>query len=238
MTLVNILLKGIIRVGISYSASCALSIYTNAKYGDIFPEYSYGYYKKDKKKYIKTIVTYAFYFVPVLGTILLVGDLLVVGGSIIINQIYGNRRDLTKKITDKIEKNIEMPDRRLERLQRGQSMYKSIIDAAKLDGLDDTEIENFVKEASAEEPYLGDNSKEININDQRVKNLILLSSVKDSLKKPKKLYQYCLNKKIEYVDVENNDMIVGVTKPNKNGEFEDLDNKTNLKIYTKKFKLQ
>ncbi len=33
-------------------------------------------------------------------------------------------------------------------------------------------------------------------------------------------------------------MIVGVTKPNKNGEFEDLDNKTNLKIYTKKFKLQ
>ena len=92
-------------------------------------------------------------------------------------------------------------------------------------------------EAKKEDPYLSDdNSKEINKNMQRVENLNLLRSMKDYLKNPDGAYKFCLDKKIQFADVNDDTVTIGVSMLDDNYTNDSLEE--DAKIYTKKFKLK
>ena len=142
MTLTKILIKGVIRIVLRYALNMAGATYMNSKYGDDLAKLAYGYSKK-KKNYAKTIIGNALYFIPVVGTILVVVNVLIIGGLIVACQVLGKDEKFNKKIMGKFGDTIEMPDERLKKLQRGQEMHKTIIDSLKVDGLDDKEIKEF-----------------------------------------------------------------------------------------------
>ena len=238
MTLTEILIKGVIRIVLGYTLNVVGATYMNSKYGNDLAKLSYGYSKK-KKNYAKTIIGNALYFIPVVGTILVVINVLIIGGLIVACQVLGKDEKGNKKIIGKFGDTIEMPDERLKKLQRGQEMHKAIIDSLKVDGLDDKEIKEFMKEAKKEEPYLNsDNSKEINISTQRTENLKLLEDLKEELKNPKKAYKYSFGKKIQFADIDDEFITIGVSKLNRNGIVNDKTNGDKPKIYTKKFELK
>lgn len=237
--LIDILLKGAIRLAIGYGLSGVLSVYTNAKIGDNCPELKYGYPKK-KKNYVKSILGDALYFVPIVGTVMLILNGIVVGGFIVANETIGKSKKFKDEINNKLGTSIETPDERLKKLQNGEESYKIITDSLKMDGLNDKEIREFMKEARKVEPYLSDdNSKEITTNMQRVKNLELLEPMKELLKNPRKAYNYCLDKKIQYANIDDDTITIGVSKLNKNGiPDEIIDEDKKPKMYAKKFKMQ
>ena len=239
--LTDILLKGAIRLAIGYGLNGVLATYTVAKYGDECPDFKYGYSKKKKKKnHVKNILGDALYFVPIVGTVMLVLNGIIVGGFIVANETIGKSKEFKSKINDKLTSDMETPDERLRKLQNGEESYKLITDSLKLDGLNDKEIKEFMKEARKEEPYLSDdNSKEIATNMQRVKNLELLEPMKELLKNPRKAYNYCLDKEIQYANVDDDTVTIGVSKINKNGiPDEIIDEDEKPKMYAKKFKMQ
>lgn len=234
--LTDILLKGAIRLAGAHIFNSACGIIIRNNYIDDVAELNYGYKIKKKKPLTKKLskLENLLYFVPILGTVLLAFDVLIIGGSTIFLCATNKSGEFRKKLIKEAEKTYEMPEERLKKLQNGQNMHKNIVDSLKIDGLDKKEIEEFIKEAKKEEVYLNsDNSKEINANMQRVENLRLLSPVKDMLKHPEKAYKYTLNKKIQYANVDDDTLTIGVSKLGKNVSDEEKP-----KIYTKEFKLR
>lgn len=238
----DILLKGSIKLAIAYISqmACAKVMSDNLK-NDLPEELHYGYLKKTKKKnYIKSILSDALFFVPVIGTVLLVVNVLIYGGVTAFCAFNKNNSEFKKQLRDKLDLRFEMPDERLKKLQKGQTMHKDMVDSLKIDGLNNKEIKEFVKSAKKEDPFLNsDNSKEINKNMQRVENLKLLDPIKDMLKNPKKAYSYTLNKKIQYANINGDTLSIGVSKLDKNNSDNDNSREENMpKMYVKKFKLR
>lgn len=235
MVLTDLLLKGAIRLVGAHIFNIACGMIIADDFKTDFAELKYGYRNEKKKYFNKKVLKLenVLYFVPILGTIMLALDVLIVGGSVIVVKIdKDNKR--RKEVISEVEKKYEMPEERLKKLQDGQNNYKNMTDSLKIDGLNDKQIEEFMKEAKKEELYLNsDNSKEINKNMQRVENLRLLSPVKDMLKHPEKAYKYTLNKKIQYANVDDDTLTIGVSKLGKNVSDEEKP-----KIYTKEFKLR
>ena len=138
-----------------------------------------------------------------------------------------NNHKYDHAIKDAANKTITPEDRKRE-LEYGKEMYNSITDSLKLDGLNDSEIKQEIKLVQKEYPFIqGDNDKEINKNQIRIQNLQLLDEFKDYLKKPMKAYRYTVDKKIEYVDVDDDTLTIGVSKIGKEDS----------KMLSKKFKL-
>ena len=229
--LTELLTKGIIRLLISYLSWYLTSKFSSDQYENMIPEIAYSYGNKDtkkkKKNAITNAITTAIYFVPVAGTILLVLNIVIEIGIVSLLAYNKNNHKYDYAIKDAANKTITPEDRERE-LEYGKEMYNSITDSLKLDGLNDSEIKQEIKLVQKEYPFIqGDNDKEINKNQIRIQNLQLLDEFKDYLKKPIKAYRYTVDKKIEYVDVDDDTLTIGVSKIGKEDS----------KMLSKKFKL-
>ena len=224
----EILIKGALKFVIGTLVKyCTINMFYS-QIADAFPEGLYGYTKK-RKNYIKKAITNVIYFIPVLGTIELVVDFMMAAGCIgVIIWVSHNPKNL-EELAKKTYDNITWPDEREKELESGKNMHKQITESLKLDGLTEKEIKKEIKEVKKENPYVKENmDKDIKKNQIRVQNLLLLDEMKDYLKNPSKAYNFTLNKRIEFADVNDNEIIIGVSKIDKE----------NAKILTKKFKLK
>ena len=197
------------------------------------PEITYIYPKKKEIK-IKNIIPFILYFVPVIGTIVLVLDFL--GMSLFIAAYIAAKKPYFKKELrkQKLDINMETPSEHLNKLVNGEKMYKGITDSLKMEGLSNQEIDQEIQKAQKEDPYIRKNNKEEIIESQRrVENLKLLNEMRDYLLNPEKAYVFTSKKvrTIEYadVDVENDTLTIGVSKSNRDTD--------NPKILKRKFKL-
>ena len=229
--LAELLTKGIIRLLISYLGWYLTSKISSNQYENMIPEIAYSYGNKDtkkkKKNAISNAIATAIYFVPIAGTILLVLNIVMEIGIVSLLAYSKNNHKYDYAIKDAANKTITPEDRERE-LEYGKEMYKSITDSLKLDGLNDSEIKQEIKLVQKEYPFIqGDNDKEINKNQIRIQNLQLLDEFKDYLKKPIKAYRYTVDKKIEYADVDDDTLTIGVSKIGKEDS----------KMLSKKFKL-
>ena len=222
------LISGAIKCGIATVLSGGVSMFASKKLGNLRPDKVYAY-KTKKNKYIGKIITTLLFFVPVVGTIEL--GLSVLGSALIVGEtIYFKKkpREAKEAFNKVLSRDYEMPDERLKKLKDGTNAYNGIQDSLKLEGLSEDEFKKEIKEARLVNPYVKDNNgKEIKKNETRVNNLELLDEMKDYLKDPKKAYKYTVNKRIEYADVDDDKLILGVSK----GEEKS-------KILVKKFKLR
>ena len=228
--LTDLLIKGAIRLGICHVAAIGASKVIEAS-GTIDKSIPDFYYRKKKEKrnpawYLADLV----FFVPVLGTIVTVITLLGTAGATAAGIIAKKNPSFAKDLGKDMQNKYELPDAELKRLENGEKMQKAITDTLKMEGLSDEEIKKFMKEARKEDPTIReDNSREISKDKQKVANLELLDSVKDYLEKPSKAYKFTVNKQIQFADVKDDQLILGVTKPGKDPE--------KVKVRTKKFKL-
>lgn len=232
------LVKGAIRLGIGIilnTGDKAISIALAKKSN---PEITYIYPKKKEKTINKNltnilnIIYSILYFVPILGTIELVIDFLLVSihGAV---YIAGEKVPFLKKEIkkQKLDINTETPNERLKKLEKGEKLYKDITDSLKLEGLPEKEIKEEIKKAQEADPYIRkNNQEEIEESIRRTNNLQLLEEMKDYLLSPEKAYEFTSkgNRRIEYADVENDTLTIGVSSSKQD---------ENPKILKKKFKL-
>lgn len=237
MILTEILLKGLIRLAISITSGTLVREYIKSHCKIDNTEMKYAYPRNKQNIFLRLLPT-LLYFIPVVGTIVLsLGLLGSIGMLILISKQYKNDSEYGEKIAHRAREKIETPEERLKNLQKGQEMYKTISDELKIEGLSDKEIKKFMVEARKEDPYLNnDNTKEINKDMQRVENLNLLRSMKDYLKNPDRAYKFCLDKKIQFADVNDDTVTIGVSVLDDNYTNDSLEE--DAKIYTKKFKLK
>ncbi len=229
--LADILLKGAIRFAIASGLNLGSNLFCQACFENISPELAYGYKKgSNKSNLIISSICNLLYFVPVLGTIMLGLNVLAAGANVATGIASKKSNGFSKYVKEKTKYKVEMPKERLKELELGKEMYKDLTDDLKLEGLNEEEIKSIMKEAKKENPYIReDSTKKINENKQRVENLNLLDSFKDYLKNPGKAYRFTVNKKIQFADVNDDTLTIGVTKPGKDAE--------KAKVLTKKFKL-
>ena len=220
----------------------------NYEFRNEVPELVYAYNKTSNKDIIKSLIKLLLtYFCPLIGSIEVLANIATIPLNIKgCQQIKKNPSSLNT-LKNKIRNNVEFPDERLKELKLGVLKYKEITDSLKMEGLNEVEINKFMKEAKKVDKYIDkDNKKEIAINKQRAENLQLLEPIAPAVKKPFEVYKYTLDKAIKRADVKEEDdskLFITTSKINYSDlytqEFEEdniCENKPKLKV--KGFKLK
>ena len=176
----------------------------NYEFRNEVPELVYAYNKTSKKDNIKNLIILLLtYFCPIIGSLEVLANIVTIPLSIKgCQQIKKNPSSLIT-LKNNVRNNVEFPNERLKELKLGVLKYKEITDSLKMEGLNETEINKFMKEAKKADKYIDkDNKKQIAINKQRVENLQLLEPIGPAVKKPYEVYKYTLDKAIKKAEVK------------------------------------
>lgn len=176
----------------------------NYEFRNEVPELVYAYNKTSKKDIIKNLIILLLtYFCPIIGSLEVLANIVTIPLSIKgCQQIKKNPSSLIT-LKNNVRNNVEFPNERLKELKLGVLKYKEITDSLKMEGLNETEINKFMKEAKKADKYIDkDNKKQIAINKQRVENLQLLEPIGPAVKKPYEVYKYTLDKAIKKAEVK------------------------------------
>lgn len=214
----------------------------NYEFKNEVPELVYAYNKTSNKDIInnwaKLLLTY---FCPIIGSLKVLEDIVKIPFIIMgCQQIKKNPSSLNRE-KNNVRNRVEFPDERLKELELGVLKYKEITDSLKMEGLNETEINKFMKEAKKADKYIDkDNKKQIAINKQRAENLQLLEPIAPAVKKPYEVYKYTLDKAIKSADVKKEEdlkLFITTSKINYSDfyaqEFEEdniRENKPKLKV--------
>ena len=219
----------------------------NYEFKNEVPELVYAYNKTNNKDIINNLAKLLKYFCPIIGSLKVLEDIVKIPFIIMgCQQIKKNPSSLNRE-KNNIRNSVEFPDERLKELELGVLKYKEITDSLKMEGLNETDINKFMKEAKKADKYIDkDNKKQIAINKQRAENLQLLEPIAPAVKKPFEVYKYTLDKAIKSADVKEEDdskLFITTSKINYSDlytqEFEEdniCENKPKLKV--KGFKLK
>ena len=176
----------------------------NYEFKNEVPELVYAYNKISNKDIIKNLIILLLtYFCPLIGSLEVLANIVTIPFTIKgCQQIKKNPSSLNRQ-KNNVRNNVEFPNERLKELKLGVLKYKEITDSLKMEGLNEVEINKFMKEAKKADKYIDkDNKKQIAINEQRVENLQLLEPIASAVKKPYEVYKYTLDKAIKKAEVK------------------------------------